>query len=93
MVYFTFFIDMCVCVCVYACMCARKYTICVGTLIGWKRMLDLLELGLQVVVSSPTWVLGTKLRSPGRAEVLLSSEPYHQPRNKRSKSTINVELH
>ena len=80
-------------VCVYMRMCARKHTICVGTLIGWKRVLDLLELEFQVVVSCATWVLGTKLRSPGRTEVLLSSGPCHQPRSKWSKSTINVELH
>lgn len=88
-----FYFFLSICVCVYTCMCARKHTICVGTLIGWKRVLDLLELGFQVVVSCATWVLGTKLRSPARTEVLLFSEPCHQPRSKWSKSTFNVELH
>lgn len=34
---------------------------------GGQRALDLLELEIQVVVSHSTWVLGSELRSSGRA--------------------------
>jgi hypothetical protein len=54
---------MCTCVCMCVCVCGR----CVGTCGDQKRVLDLLELELQVVMNHPIWVLGTKLGSPGRA--------------------------
>lgn len=51
---------MCVCVCVYA-------TYMVHACGDLKRTLNFLELALQVVLSCLNWILGTKLRSPGRA--------------------------
>lgn len=39
---------------------------------GQKRSLDLLELEAQVVVSCPTWVLGTKLGPSERARSVLN---------------------
>ena len=37
-----------------------------------KRALDLLELALEVVVSHPTWVLGTRPRGSARAASALN---------------------
>lgn len=45
-------------ICLYVC-----HIIWSGTTRGWKRMLDLLELELQVV-SNPVWVLGRAASSP-----------------------------
>ena len=44
-----------------------------------KRELDLLELELQVVVSHPRWVVGSKLRSSAEAAPLLPAESSLQP--------------
>lgn len=43
---------------------------CLG---GQKRVLESLELGLQVVVTRPTWVLGIEIRFSARAGNTLSS--------------------
>ena len=48
--------------CVFECM-----HMCEGVHRSQKRVLDLLELELQAVVSCPTWILGTELRSSVRA--------------------------
>ena len=53
---------MCVCVCV--CMYIIAYE-------DQKRVLHPLDLESHVVVSHLTWVLGTKLESPGRVESTL----------------------
>lgn len=42
----------------------------VGIHRGHGRMLDPLELGLQMVVSFSTWVVGTELMSSGRTSAL-----------------------
>lgn len=55
------------CICLYVC-----HIIWSGTIRGWKRMLDLLELELQVV-SNPVWVLGTELGLSEEQQVLLLS--------------------
>lgn len=41
--------------------------------IGQKRALDLLQLGLQVVVAYPTWVLGNQPSSSARTARALNS--------------------
>ena len=58
---------VCVCVCVYACECSAHG--------GQKRAPDTLELKLQAVESCLLWVLGTELRSCGRAASALTAEP------------------
>lgn len=49
---------------------------CAHVLGSQKRALDLLELGLQGVVSNPIWVLGTESR-----QVLLTAKPNLQSLN------------
>jgi len=61
---------LCVCICVSMCVCVCM-CLCAGlcmhvwVLAEVRRGIRYLELGLHVVVS-PTWVLGTELRSSGR---------------------------
>lgn len=43
-----------------------------------ERVLVPLDLELQVVVIHPAWVLGTKLKSSGRAAAFLMAEPSFQ---------------
>lgn len=43
-----------------------------------ERVLVPLDLELQVVVTHPTWALGTKLKSSGGAAVFLMAEPSFQ---------------
>ena len=61
--------SFCLCVCVL-CKCVPSEET--------KGMSGPLALKLQVVVSHPTWVLGTKLRSSGEQPVL-TAEPSLQP--------------
>lgn len=59
-IYFYLGICLCVCVgCVYICECSAHGE--------QKRTFDPVELELQVVVSHPMWVLGTRLGSSSRA--------------------------
>jgi hypothetical protein len=56
---------VCVCVCVCVCYCDSVW-VCTQNVVacgGQKRVLDSLELKLQVVVNCLTWVPGTELRS------------------------------
>lgn len=55
--FFTFYLHVYMCVCVIVCY------MCVDAKGGPKKVLDPLELDLQVVMSHLKWVLGTKLRS------------------------------
>jgi hypothetical protein len=59
-----------VCVCVCVCVCVKQ--------VGQKRVLDHLELDLQVIANFPSWVLGNKLRFSARA-VILTSQPFSSP--------------
>ena len=62
-------------VCVYVCVCVYMCIVCVGVVVvvvceSLQRPEDSIKplgAGLQVVVSCPVWVLGTKLRSFGKA--------------------------
>lgn len=64
-----FYIYMCF-VCLQACM----LQVCLVTLGGKKRVVDPLELGLEIVVSV-MWVLGADLGSSMRAASALTTEP------------------
>jgi hypothetical protein len=66
--------------CVHECECY----VCADAPGGQKRVLDSLELNLQVVISSPTQVLRTEFSSSGRAGMhsLLLNQPSLQPLNK-----------
>lgn len=48
-------------------MCPCACHMCAGIPRSQKRMLDALELEVEVVVNCPKWVLGYRLRSSGRA--------------------------
>ena len=64
----------CVCLCAYTYECSAHKC--------QQRASDHLELELQVAVSQPSvlmWVLGTKLRSSGRVQVPLTTEPSPHP--------------
>ena len=67
-IYFYFFMCMNVC---FLVLCECMSHVVLGS---QKRALDLLELGLQGLVSSPIWVLGTEFR-----QVLLTAKPTLQP--------------
>lgn len=45
------------------------------TPVGQKRTLEPLEIELQVIVISTTWVLRANHQSSGRAEILLTIDP------------------
>lgn len=64
---FMFWIVLCECVPA----CLSGHHVHAGTW-GQKRVLDLLELVLQVAVSCPRWVLGTERGSSGRTLSVLS---------------------
>lgn len=50
-----------------------------GVCRGQKKVLDPLELVLQVVVSIQLWVLGLELQSSGRTDSAVVSRPSLQP--------------
>lgn len=79
-VYICVYVSVCVCeyvyvICVPVCVCAHVLTYA-GTLAGGqggrKRMSSPPELKLQVVVINPACLLGTELKSSGRAAVLVT---------------------
>ena len=65
--YVCLLVCICVLLCVHTCACLPVYAQQMCTALGGqKRVLDILELQLQVVVSHLMWVLETKLRSSTR---------------------------
>jgi hypothetical protein len=63
------------CVCVHLCVGLCTEVQCHGS---QKGLSDFLELELPAVVSCPLWVLVIELGSSGKAEVLLTTEPFLQ---------------
>lgn len=61
-----FMMYVCACVCMYACLNA-------GNSVGP------LELELQLVLSHPTWVWGTKLESSGPLQMFYTTEQFLHP--------------
>lgn len=67
---------VCVCYCMFPCVCVSVCHLCAGTQRSQKRVFVPLE--LQVVVSCSVWVLGTNLRSCGVAAIAFNCFPSFQ---------------